>query len=45
VIVTDTTKHVYIKKMMLFTYQKIDDEYLYMKSSSTLKVLSFIKVI
>jgi len=43
VIVTDTTKHVYIEKIMLSTYQKADDEYLYMKSSLTLK-LSFTKV-
>lgn len=41
----DTTKHVYIKKMMLFTYQEVDNEQLYMKSSFTLKVLSFTKVI
>lgn len=43
-IVTDTTKHVYVEKIMLFTYQKADDEYLYMKSSLTLKLLSFTKV-
>jgi hypothetical protein len=37
---TSTTKLISIEKMMFFTYQEMNNEYLYIRISSTSKVLA-----